>query len=388
MAAVLMGLFVGIAFYHIPESISGIRTWEAILYTSVGLQEYLIMMYEVYRLMMIDLPIFDREHSEGIVGIVPWVLSYHSAHTMLEDIIIPLLFSAITYFMVGLAPSTDRFFYYFAIALLNHYIAVTLAGFATAMTWDFAKAMTIANTAFMLHMYPCGFFIQADAIPIYAVDKMDFTSFIVLYITGQVLLLCLFKVNITMLGTKHQEDGPGHILNVPVPVLTLNSIMGITVNLMDYTLKVCPRRGRDATILQGITSCFKAGKVNVILGPSGSWKSSLLNLMAHRLWSNVQTTYVAKRTMTLNGVPAKPEVMSTLCSYVTQDDSTLLLYLTVQEMLQFSASLQLQSTMSKEKKRHRADEVMLKMGLKECHHTLIGNELLNGISGGEKQQFF
>ncbi len=36
MEAVLMGLFVGIAFYHIPDSISGIRTREAVLYTSSG----------------------------------------------------------------------------------------------------------------------------------------------------------------------------------------------------------------------------------------------------------------------------------------------------------------------------------------------------------------
>ncbi|PBK66494.1 P-loop containing nucleoside triphosphate hydrolase protein [Armillaria solidipes] len=446
MEAVLMGLFVGIAFYHIPDSISGVRTREAVLYTSVGLQEYLVMMYEVYRLTMIDLPIFDREHSEGIVGVVPWVLSYRSAHAVLEDIIVPLLFSAITYFMVGLAPSADRFFYYFAIALLNHYIAVTFAGFSTAMTRDFAKATIIANTAFMLHTYPCGFFIQADAIPIYmrwtkwispvfyafttlvynefegrffncpdgdartnpnciayrgdfiikslAVPDITWTvipicailAVIVLYLLGQILFLHLFKVNITMLGTKHQEDGPGHITNVPVPTLTPNSIAGIDVDLMDYTLKVRPRRGRDVKILQGITSCFEAGKVNVILGPSGSGKSSLLNLMAQRLQSTLQTTYVAGGTMTLNGVPAKPEVMSTLCSYVTQDDSALLPYLTVRETLQFAASLRLPSSLSKEEKRHRADEVMLKMGLKDCRHTLIGNELLKGISGGEKRR--
>ncbi len=90
--------------------------------------------------------------------------------------------------------------------------------------------------------------------------------------------------------------------------------------------------------------------------------------------------------MTLNGLPAKPEVMSTLCSYVTQDDSALLPYLTVHETLQFAASLRLPSSLSKEEKRHRADEVMLKMGLKDCRHTLIGNELLKGISGGEKRR--
>ncbi|KAK0452925.1 P-loop containing nucleoside triphosphate hydrolase protein [Desarmillaria tabescens] len=444
--AVLMGLFVGIAFYHIPDSISGIRTREAVLYTSVGLQEYLIMMYEVYRLTMIDLPIFDREHGESIVGVVPWVISYRSAHAILEDIIVPLIFSAITYYMVGLAASTERFLYYFAIGLLNHYIAVTFAGFATAMTRDFAKATIIANTAFMLHTYPCGFFIQADAIPIYmrwtkwispvfyafttlvynefkdrffncpdgdartdpnciayrgdfivkslAVPDMTWTvvpicailAVIVIYLFGQMLFLHLFKVNITMLGTKKcAEDESRHASSAPVS-LTPNSVAGIDVDLTDYTLKIRPRRGRDKKILQGITSCFEAGKVNVILGPSGSGKTTLLNLMAQRLQSTLQTTYVAGGTMTLNGVPAKPEVMSTLCSYVTQDDSALLPYLTVRETLQFAAALRLPKAMSKEEKRHRADEVMLKMGLKDCRHTLIGNELLKGISGGEKRR--
>ncbi|KAK0436366.1 hypothetical protein EV421DRAFT_1739577 [Armillaria borealis] len=207
------------------------------------------------------------------------------------------------------------------------------------------------------------------------------------YVIGQVLFLHFFKVNISMLGSKEcPEDKSRHASSLTPVTLTPNSIVGIDVDLTDYTLKVHPRRGRDVKILQGITSCFEAGKINVILGPSGSGKFSLLNLMAQRLQSTLQTTYVAGGTMTLNGVPAKPEVMSTLCSYVTQDNSALLPYLTVRETSQFAASLRLPSSLSKEEKRHRADEVMLKMGLKDCRHTLIGNELLKGISGGEKRR--
>ncbi|KAK0440521.1 P-loop containing nucleoside triphosphate hydrolase protein [Armillaria borealis] len=446
LEAVIMGLFVGVAFYHIPDSLAGIKTRQGVLYTSVGLQEYLIMMYEVYRLTMIDLPVFDREHSDGIVGVIPWIISHRAAHAILEDILVPFVFSAITYYMVGLSSSETQFFYYFAIGLLTQFISVTFAGFATAMTRDFSKATIIANIAFMLHTYPCGFFIQADAIPIYvrwtkwispifyaftglvysdfkgrffdcplgdaatdpncvnyrgdfiisslAVPNMTWTyipicaiiGIAVSYVIGQIFFLHFFKVNVSMLGSKERpEEKSRHASSAPV-TLTPNSIAGIDVDLTNYTLKVRPRRGRDVKILQGITSCFEAGKVNVILGPSGSGKSSLLNLMAQRLQSTLQTTYVAGGTMTLNGVPAKPEVMSTLCSYVTQDDSALLPYLTVRETLQFAASLRLPSSLSKEEKRHRADEVMLKMGLKDCRHTLIGNELLKGISGGEKRR--
>ncbi len=72
---------------------------------------------------------------------------------------------------------------------------------------------------------------------------------------------------------------------------------------------------------------------------------------------------------------------------MTQDDSALLPYLTVHETLQFAAPrCDYRAACPRREKRHRADEVMLKMGLKDCRHTLIGNELLKGISGGEKRR--
>ncbi|KAK0502129.1 P-loop containing nucleoside triphosphate hydrolase protein [Armillaria luteobubalina] len=446
LEAVIMGLFVGVMFYHIPDSLAGIKTRQGVLYTSVGLQEYLIMMYEVYRLTKIDLPIFDREHSDGIVDVIPWIISHRAALVILEDILVPLVFSAITYYMVGLSSSVNQFFYYFAIGLLTQFISVTFAGFATAITRDFSKASIIASIAFMVHTYPCGFFIQANAIPIYlrwtkwispmfygftglvynqfkgrfftcpfgdaatnpncvnyrgdfvisslAVPNTTWTyipicailGIVVLQMTGQMLFLQFLKVNVSMLGTKRRPEGDSrHRSRTPV-ALTPNSVAGIDVDLTDYTLNIRSRRGRDIKILQGITSCFEAGKVNVILGPSGSGKSSLLNLMAQRLQSTLRATYVAGGRMTLNGILAKPEVMSTLCSYVTQDDSALLPYLTVYETLQFAAALRLPRTMSKEERRQRVDEVILKMGLKDCRHILIGNELLKGISGGEKRR--
>lgn len=42
--------------------------------------------------------------------------------------------------------------------------------------------------------------------------------------------------------------------------------------------------------------------------------------------------------------------------------------------------------MSKEEKIRRAEEVLLQMGLKDCANTLIGGELVKGISGGEKRR--
>ena len=90
-------------------------------------------------------------------------------------------------------------------------------------------------------------------------------------------------------------------------------------------------------------------------------------------------------TMLFNGVQPTDKEVQSLCSYVTQDDSALLPYLTVRETLRFAAGLRLPK-MGKEEKVKRAEDVMLKMGLKDCADVFVGNELLKGISGGEKRR--
>ncbi|KAK0202104.1 P-loop containing nucleoside triphosphate hydrolase protein [Desarmillaria ectypa] len=443
--AILMGVVVGLVFLQLPDSIAGIRSRQAALYTAVGLQGYLMVMYEVYRLTVVEMPVFDREHGEGIVGVLPWILSYRLAHLLLEDIIVPLVFSAISYFMIGFAPSVSRFFFYFVIGLLNHYTSVLFAGLSSAISRNFATATLFANLAFTAYTFACGFFIQGNSIPIYlrwikwisqlfyaftalvnnefrsrffdcpygdartdpncityrgdfiieslAVPRKDWTTipvvamlgFAIVYLILQVLLLFAIKIDITMLGTKRTSDEPKQ-KNIKVISRAANAVAGVDIDLIDYTLQIRTRGGKCHAVLQGINTCFEAGKVNVILGPSGSGKTTLLNLMAQRLQSTLRTTYVAEGDLALNGVIASGDVVRALCSYVMQDDAALLPYLTVRETLRFAAGLRLPGWMSKEEKKQKADEVMLKMGLKDCADTLIGSELAKGISGGEKRR--
>ena len=140
------------------------------------------------------------------------------------------------------------------------------------------------------------------------------------------------------------------------------------------------------TILAPVTATFEAGKLNVIMGPSGSGKTSLLNAMALRLNSTVGTRYRPSGKLMFNGAEPSDSVIRSVCSYVCQDDDALLPSLTVRETLCFAAGLRLPSFMSKDEKNRRAEEVLLKMGLKDCADNLIGNELVKGISGGEKRR--
>jgi ABC-type multidrug transport system ATPase subunit len=88
----------------------------------------------------------------------------------------------------------------------------------------------------------------------------------------------------------------------------------------------------------------------------------------------------------LNGAQAPSDAIRSIVSYVTQDDDALLPALTVRETLRFAAGLRLPSWMSADEKIRRAEEVLLKMGLKDCANNVIGNELVKGISGGEKRR--
>lgn len=140
------------------------------------------------------------------------------------------------------------------------------------------------------------------------------------------------------------------------------------------------------TILNPVTATFEAGKLNIIMGPSGSGKTSLLNAMSLRLNSTVGTRYRPSGKLTFNGAEPSDSVIRSVCSYVCQDDDALLPSLTVRETLRFAAGLRLPSFMGREEKHRRAEEVLLKMGLKDCADNLIGNELVKGISGGEKRR--
>ena len=170
-----------------------------------------------------------------------------------------------------------------------------------------------------------------------------------------------------------------------------DGVRKVDVELVDLALDIYKpslRRSKETTlnVLESVSTKFQAGELNIILGPSGSGKSSLLNTMARRLRSSLFTRYRTSGTMLFNGVQPTDKEVRSLCSYVTQDDSALLPYLTVRETLGFAAGLRLPKWMSKEEKAKRAEDVMLKMGLKDCADVLIGDEMLKGISGGEKRR--
>lgn len=173
----------------------------------------------------------------------------------------------------------------------------------------------------------------------------------------------------------------------PAPVVEIQNLkLSITKPLKSIITKNPASSQID--ILDGVTARFVPGSINAILGPSGSGKSSLLNLVADRLNSTLFLKYHSSvgTSLFFDNKNPTPSIISSLCSFVTQEDDGLLASLTVRETLYYAADLRLSSSISKERKHKIADDVIRRMGLKYCADTPIGDEIVKGISGGEKRR--
>ena len=217
LEAIFMGIITGYLFFDLGRDQSGIRSREGGLYTAAGLQGYLILIFEVYR-MTIDIPTFDRESSENCVDAIPFLLSRRVARLPTEDLPVPFIFAAIFYFMAGFDRQVDKFFIFFAITLLNHYIAVTCAIACVVAVRHFAGASLIANLVYTLQSMACGMFIQSNTIPVY-VRWLKWIT----YTVSKTIALLLNRTDVmhssTPLGRTHRTNSRAASTIAPIPVV-------------------------------------------------------------------------------------------------------------------------------------------------------------------------
>lgn len=176
LEAIAMGIISGWVFYQLKRDESGIRSREGALYNASALQGYLILMFETYR-MTVDIQIFDRENNEGIVDVIPFLLSRRLARFFTEDIPVPFLYSVTFYFMAGFRAEASTFLTFFSVVLISQYIAVTFATTCVAAVRNFPGASLIANLGYTIQSFACGFFIQSNQIPVY-VRWLKWTAYV------------------------------------------------------------------------------------------------------------------------------------------------------------------------------------------------------------------
>ncbi|KAH9700610.1 ABC transporter G family member 31 [Citrus sinensis] len=178
-------------------------------------------------------------------------------------------------------------------------------------------------------------------------------------------------------------------------------------------LRIFKPKRHSLTILNDVSAVVKPGRLTLLLGPPGSGKSTLLLALAGKLDGNLNKS----GSITYNGWELDEFQVQRASAYIGQTDNHIA-ELTVRETLDFAARCQgandsfaayIKDLTRLEKERHirpnpeidafmkassvggkkhsvSTDYVLNVLGLDLCSDTVVGSEMLRGVSGGQKKR--
>uniref|UniRef100_A0A671WF81 Broad substrate specificity ATP-binding cassette transporter ABCG2 n=1 Tax=Sparus aurata TaxID=8175 RepID=A0A671WF81_SPAAU len=160
---------------------------------------------------------------------------------------------------------------------------------------------------------------------------------------------------------------------------------GSTVSFHNIQYKVqlksgflCKRKTSPREILVDLNGIMRPG-LNAILGPTGSGKSSFLDILAARKDPSGLSGEVL-----IDRAPQPPN-FKCLSGYVVQED-VVMGTLTVRENLRFSAALRLPCSVPQSEKEARVNHLIKELGLTKVADSKVGTQMTRGISGGERKR--
>ncbi|KAK9682599.1 hypothetical protein RND81_10G084400 [Saponaria officinalis] len=185
-----------------------------------------------------------------------------------------------------------------------------------------------------------------------------------------------------------------------------------TIEVLLNLLHILPNRRKPFAILHDVSGVIKPGRLTLLLGPPGSGKTTLLLALAGKLAKDLEFS----GRVTYNGQTMDEFVPQRTSAYISQHD----LHngeMTVRETLAFSARVQgvgtsydlLLELLRREKAGNIkpdpdidiymkaaavegqeasvvTDYILKILGLEVCADTLVGNDMIRGISGGQRKR--
>eukprot|EP00013_Stygamoeba_regulata_P024380 CAMPEP_0177644642 /NCGR_PEP_ID=MMETSP0447-20121125/8799_1 /TAXON_ID=0 /ORGANISM="Stygamoeba regulata, Strain BSH-02190019" /LENGTH=1447 /DNA_ID=CAMNT_0019147021 /DNA_START=201 /DNA_END=4544 /DNA_ORIENTATION=+ len=152
----------------------------------------------------------------------------------------------------------------------------------------------------------------------------------------------------------------------------------VLVENVTFSVKIGPKRYR--TLLEDVSFSVKPRQMVLLLGSPGAGKTTLFRLLSNQLPSGR-----LEGSFLYNAKQPDPRKFHRLVSYVTQDDIHMPAY-TVGQTFEFAARCQMPENTPEHKIQERVNTVLELLGLSHRRDTIVGNDLLRGISGGEKKR--
>ncbi|KAF3334921.1 pleiotropic drug resistance protein 3-like isoform X1 [Carex littledalei] len=205
-------------------------------------------------------------------------------------------------------------------------------------------------------------------------------------------------------------DAEAYMGNRGLPTV-INSTMNMIESIAN-SLHILPSRKKKMSILHDVSGIIKPCRMTLLLGPPGAGKTTLLLALAGKLGSDLKVS----GKVTYNGHEMSEFVPERTAAYISQHDLHMG-ELTVRETLAFSARCQGVGTrydmLTELSRREKAanikpdpdidllmkavamggqeatvvtDYIMKILGLDICADIMVGNDMIRGISGGQRKR--
>eukprot|EP00906_Rhabdomonas_costata_P011280 RCo016001 len=149
-------------------------------------------------------------------------------------------------------------------------------------------------------------------------------------------------------------------------------------------------------VLNDLTGTLRPGKMTLVLGPPRSGKSAFMKVLSGQAIENSDAKVTG--SLTCNGIDRTQVLRERVCGYISQRDEhhpTL----TVRETIRFAQKclygLDQQRVPAEHREAHerlmkiwriQTELILTVFGIAHVADTLVGNEMLRGISGGQKRR--
>ncbi len=448
LEVIVAGIVFGAFFFRLGQELPDVLTRRGAIYTTASIQCYLQTIFVVYKTSS-DMKVFDRERADKIYDVLPFVFGQFTAQ-LIFNILFPTIFATIMYFMIGLRGDDlgIHFFRFILANVLGNFVVVAQCLFAVSIARDFATSSLIVNLMFTFWSFSAGYFIQLDSIPpgLKWTTQVSYITWMFRLMASNEFSNNTYTCS--ALGSPCKGNDILSALSIPVdyyitPILGLiinfAAFMFIAILLLQFvapktTTHASPIKGGKVsdsimqqnqtisiditrkvnisldhvaleletrkyslsinghkmetevkTLLKDVSAEFRHSSLSIVMGGSGAGKSTLLSVLCGRpLRIGTLSKLSHSGRVLFNGAVVKN--ISTICSFVGQSDDHLLPALTCRETLLFAAKLRLPPAWSLDEKIQRADQILITLGLKHCADTIVGTELVKGLSGGEKRR--
>jgi ABC-type multidrug transport system ATPase subunit/uncharacterized membrane protein HdeD (DUF308 family) len=150
----------------------------------------------------------------------------------------------------------------------------------------------------------------------------------------------------------------------------------ITLGFDNVGLEI-PGHGK---VLDSVSGEFRAGRMTIILGPSGAGKTTFMNVLAGKATYGKMCGKVF-----VNGIESNLSEFKSVMGFVPQDD-VVHEKLTVREQINFSAHLRNESGTDAATLCHIVDDVLAVLQIEHIQRSIVGGVSERGISGGQRKR--